>query len=392
MDDSETAGALSPVRSKWASARRRGGGLIALAVALFAINFAVGASLKSRRNGLAQWKAILVNQASTPAAHDDPGTEGFFQEVIAGYSDSVIYPPFVMSAMDGLRGRYLNVERRRRRTTAAPAGLGPCKKVFFLGGSTMFGHGAADDETIPSYVVKHAAQDGVCVDATNLGMPMYVSFQELIRLEEVLVEGDVPDVVVFCDGWNDFLYAKERPARYLRSGQHKGDSPIYMVLEEQYDHHLERWGDLRDVLEENSALYWLTSGKVRLFGGRQPESDRSDEGGLDRMVKNMTGTARLARALAAHYDFQVLSFVQPTVWTRKTPSAFEQAQFDAADVEPYRQFRETLVRDGFIDLGDALDEVPATTSLYLDEGHMAGPGNSLVARAIWQHLRPALVH
>src|SRR5436190_11501763 len=138
MDDSETAGALSPVRSKWASARRRGGGLIALAVALFAINFAVGASLKSRRNGLAQWKAILANQASTPAAHDDPGTEGFFQEVIAGYSDSVIYPPFVMSAMDGLRGRYLNVERRRRRTTAAPAGLGPCKKVFFLGGSTMF--------------------------------------------------------------------------------------------------------------------------------------------------------------------------------------------------------------------------------------------------------------
>jgi hypothetical protein len=187
--------------------------LIVLAVALFAINFAVGGYLKNRLNGLAQWKAILAAQASPPAAQDSPGTAGFFQEVIAGFSDSVIYPPFVMWAMDGsARGATLNVERRRRRTTAPPAGLGPCKKVFFLGGSTMFGHGAADDETIPSYVVKHAAQDGVCVAATNLGMPMYVSFQELIRLEEVLVEGDAPNVVVFCDGWNDFLYAKQRPA------------------------------------------------------------------------------------------------------------------------------------------------------------------------------------
>src|SRR5262245_59942844 len=123
MDHSETAGALPPARGKWASARRLGGWLIALAVALFAINFAVGAYLKSKRNGLAQWQVILAAQAAAPAAHDSPGTAGFFQEVMAGYSDSVIYPPFVMWAMDGVRGRYLNVERRRRLTTAPPAGL-----------------------------------------------------------------------------------------------------------------------------------------------------------------------------------------------------------------------------------------------------------------------------
>jgi len=77
---------------------------------------------------------------------------------------------------------------------------------------------------------------------------------------------------------------------------------------------------------------------------------------------------------------------------RKVITYREQTQFDPADVEPYRRFREIMVRDGFIDLGGALDGVPGSTSLYLDEGHMAGPGNSLVAQAIWQHLRPALVH
>jgi hypothetical protein len=159
-----------------------------------------------------------------------------------------------------------------------------------------------------------------------------------------------------------------------------------MVLEEEYDHHLERWGDLRDVLEDNSALFWLTSGKVRLFGGRQPESDQSDEGALDRLVKNMTGTARLARALAARYGFQVLSFVQPTIWTRKTPSDFERTQFDPADVEPYRSSARAWSGTASSTWRRAR-RVPATTSLYLDEGHMAGPGNSLVARAIWQHLR-----
>ena len=70
--------------------------------------------------------------------------------------------------------------------------------VWFFGGSTMWGTGADDARTIPSYF---AEETGEAV--LNLGESGYNSIQELIQLQIMLLEGHKPREVVFYDGVND---------------------------------------------------------------------------------------------------------------------------------------------------------------------------------------------
>lgn len=78
--------------------------------------------------------------------------------------------------------------------------------VFFFGGSTTLGAGIPDYETIPSYFQEMASTTfrNRNVYAYNFGQGSYYSVQERIYFEELLLDGIVPDVVVFIDGTNEF--------------------------------------------------------------------------------------------------------------------------------------------------------------------------------------------
>ncbi len=72
-----------------------------------------------------------------------------------------------------------------------------------LGGSSLWGFGARDDQTIPSLLARNLDQRGWRVELKNLSEIGYVSTQELIALVRELQAGYRPDVVIFYDGVND---------------------------------------------------------------------------------------------------------------------------------------------------------------------------------------------
>ena len=72
------------------------------------------------------------------------------------------------------------------------------ESVWFLGGSTTWGTGADDANTIPSLVAQ-----ALDISVLNLGESGFNSTQELIQLHMMLAEGYRPDLVVFYDGIND---------------------------------------------------------------------------------------------------------------------------------------------------------------------------------------------
>src|SRR5262249_7649743 len=71
-------------------------------------------------------------------------------------------------------------------------------KVYFFGGSTMWGLGVRDDLTIPS---QFAAATGIWSE--NFAEMSYTAHQSLMLLVQLLQDGHRPDVVVFYDGVND---------------------------------------------------------------------------------------------------------------------------------------------------------------------------------------------
>jgi lysophospholipase L1-like esterase len=116
------------------------------------------------------------------------------------------YEPWVEFRNPQFSGRFLNTnEQGYRATRRASVRSGKPLKVYVFGGSTTFGYGVRDEDTIPSYLQKilEEKHPDTPVEVKNFGQGYYYSSQELLALLSVLKNGDVPDWVVFVDGGND---------------------------------------------------------------------------------------------------------------------------------------------------------------------------------------------
>ena len=120
---------------------------------------------------------------------------------------------------DGIR---LTVHRIETDTAAS-------RRVFLLGGSTMWGYSARDEYTIPSLVADRLAQGGITdVEVVNLASIGYNTTQGAITLLLELRRGNVPSAVVSLDGINEvgIVYAGGRP----------GEVYLQALAERQFDH------------------------------------------------------------------------------------------------------------------------------------------------------------
>jgi hypothetical protein len=126
------------------------------------------------------------------------------------YRDSRFeYEPFTGFKQRPFRGRFVNVDPAGFRFSKDQASWPPrpdAVNVFVFGGSTTYGFGLPDDETIPSYLQQCASANhsGEFVSVYNFGREGYYSSQEVILFQQLLNAGFVPQVAVFIDGLNDF--------------------------------------------------------------------------------------------------------------------------------------------------------------------------------------------
>lgn len=114
------------------------------------------------------------------------------------------YEPWVGFRETPRQGRFINVSAEGfRKTTAAPDN--PEHWLFLLGGSTTFGYGVTDDQTIASYLQARLAEvyGEKKFGVKNFGRAYYYSAQELLLLWTLLDSGLKPSVVVFIDGDNE---------------------------------------------------------------------------------------------------------------------------------------------------------------------------------------------
>jgi hypothetical protein len=116
------------------------------------------------------------------------------------------------------RGKYVNVSEDGFRVGRDQGPWPPDRKahfvVFVFGGSTAFGYGVADKDTIPSYLQQLLPRidPGREVRVYNFGRGFYYSSQERILFEKLILADRIPDLAVFIDGLNEFLLEQDEPA------------------------------------------------------------------------------------------------------------------------------------------------------------------------------------
>lgn len=156
---------------------------------------------------------------STPLALDSTALEqiypGLDRKGVAALLDETwsrpqIYEPFTQFTERPFKGRFVNVSEAGFRVSKDQGPWPPDGSnfnVFLFGGSTTFGYGVADDQTIASYLQASLSERlKRSVRVYNFGCGSYFSSQERVLFEKLLLEGYVPDLAVFVDGLNEFAF------------------------------------------------------------------------------------------------------------------------------------------------------------------------------------------
>jgi hypothetical protein len=112
-------------------------------------------------------------------------------------------------------GKYVNITKAGYRKSTGQAPWPPEKDrivIFVFGGSTTFGYGLPDEQTLPSYLQEAFSQHAKkTVAVYNFGVGYYYLTQERIRFEKLLLDGYIPDIAIFVDGINEEFCVHDKP-------------------------------------------------------------------------------------------------------------------------------------------------------------------------------------
>lgn len=131
------------------------------------------------------------------------------------WSRPYLYEPYTQFRESAFSGEFVNVDEYGFRDNGFRASWPPLDQnlaVFVFGGSTTFGYGVADTETLPARLQKDL--DVLCdrvVVVYNLARSNYFSSQENILFQRLLVQGITPAAAVFIDGINEFEHPADEP-------------------------------------------------------------------------------------------------------------------------------------------------------------------------------------
>jgi hypothetical protein len=323
------------------------------------------------------------------------------------------FEPFMQIKEEARTGRYVNVDPRGFRITRNQGPWPPAAdkiNVFLLGGSTTFGRGVADHQTIASYLqeILNRRDPGKEYKVYNFGRGSYYSTPERLLLQHLLITGFIPDLAIFIDGYNDFYHAEEEPyyVKQLSALMENAneDSKREMILEKQGGNLL-KWGRLRIFLESLP----LARAAVRLQNRLMPSGPDSeagqilqnagqanyrDEAIISRVIDRYLQNKKMIEAVCALYDVTPIFVWQPVPNYKYDLKyhvfAHSKSRFNFEHYDRYGYpAMARLAEDGGLGrnfLWCADIQEGETAGLYVDRCHYTAGMSEKLAGAIYQML------
>jgi hypothetical protein len=291
--------------------------------------------------------------------------------------------------------------------------------VFFFGGSTTYGAGVPDVETIPAYFQEmlQAKAQGRSPKVYNFGTGAYIFTQEMIRFQELIWRGFIPDAVVFLDGLNDFQLWDGTPAhadRYVQifnnnefANQQSIDYFLYWTVRSLP---IKRWIENQlasaklshlslDSISSNHASETQSTATRGYSACRamQDELDRKhadyhDPQKIETVITRYTNNAKIIDAIADAHGIDAYLVWQP-IPTYNYDRCFTPFHGDLG--EHYRSrfgypvmaehVKERPMPEGFVWCADIQRDLKE--NLYVDHVHYNAKMNRMIAACIFEKMR-----
>lgn len=330
-------------------------------------------------------------------------------------------PKFVLYLLHDVRDdcvtEYYNYANGVRKTwNPASSTITKDEKVYtvgMFGGSTLLGLGAIDNETIPSHFshLLNASSSGKAYLITNYGVSSYTFTQSLMKLILLLREGRRFNYVVFYDGTNDMDNAYEAN----EVGALISEKALRLVIEGTTSDHIREFVKTQlesckickaVVLIARNTPYLkdhLSPLLLKIRGAIQfKKGQKNDDAATAKLAQGIADyyekSHSLLDALARAYDFKYIEFWQPALLYEDSLVGGEKILLN---VDPrltdeklktlYRLTRDDMDKKHlthFYNISDVLIGRPK--AYYLDEVHVSGDGNQVIAEKILDFARISL--
>ena len=299
------------------------------------------------------------------------------------------YKPYTIWRSHPYHGEAVNIDENGLRRTSNSHCQANEFTLWMFGGSTMRGNGSPDWGTIPSELAALFEKAGQPACVLNFGEGAWVSTQEVTQLMLALKsESRKPNFVIFYDGANDTYV----PYQSGKADVHMNFNTIRNQFEGQ---RALRDGSFGYLLQTNTMrlILSLTARALRRAGDRPvPNSDL--EGLAKATANNYFANMDVVKGMAQQYGFDYAFFWQPVLFTTRKPLLGDEQQIKQskaqANLASWTPRVYDLVRSQprphFYDLTNTFDQ--ADQMLFLDWCHIAMPGNELIARRMFEVLRP----
>jgi hypothetical protein len=314
---------------------------------------------------------------------NSPWARDYDQELFASYNTS--WRPYIYWRRTPRQGKYINVDARGLRYTVPPEKSATNNsrklKIFMFGGSTLWGEGVRDRYTLPSLVWQDLAAHHINAEVTNFGEVAYVSTQEMIDLIMQLERSNIPDVVIFYDGYNDVYAAlQNQTAGYT---QFEWKRELEYNISTRYNH-LKRVFLLNTL--DRFYLGKLIISLSNKLSYQKPFSQKSDSLKED-IVEVYLNNIKIITALGKAYGFVPLFYWQPAIYTKKNLTPFEKQYATEPLGDLYRQTQTSLQANRqsfapyyFFDISGLF--TTTTQEVYLDYCHVDENANRIIAHRI----------
>jgi len=133
------------------------------------------------------------------------------------WENKLIYSPYVQFREPARSGSHVSISKKGFRLNGSAENIwGPERadnltNIFLFGGSTTFGYGVRNNETIAAHI-ESLLNETINVRVYNFGRGFYFSNQERILFENLLSDAYIPDIAIFIDGLNEFYHPNGEPA------------------------------------------------------------------------------------------------------------------------------------------------------------------------------------
>ena len=256
------------------------------------------------------------------------------------------------------------------------------KRIGFFGGSTMWGTGVSDDQTIPAYV------DQLSTDytTTNFGEAGFTSRNSLAAYINVLGAKEKLDIVIFYDGVND--------SHYFCREEHQFSTHMYEdVVNKSLDADRKR---IRSEMIKTLTGSTLTLTK-KIIGKAKAETTGKENYCETRpehaakVADNLIQNWEIARAIALSQGAEFYAVLQPTPWQGEPNVSYLKevglmSETNAGESNVYRALREKLAAKRYPWIHDLSQSMVSETPYFIDLCHLNAAGNKRISLQLLEFL------